>query len=311
MICDTTNLPEPARRRLLDETNHSIAILEDRCRLLDEVIALRQEREALLSSRRGNGPVENRSDDCDRYTPSPYSPPAYQVYHVSPCGARPMPMVLPPVSRYSPQYIPQSTYCSKHHIPLALQPQVVKSMPTSYQPTRPVLIGSRPALVENRDSVDNTPPITIPKLPQTNRKLPSNFRLTPHTVVLGKGKGPKEATGNMRLKELVRESLEEYTGSGRHGKMLVITRIIDQVQSENVYQGRPAPSFVRFQDDGWWEVTEKECRIKLSATFRDLLSDKYRSSSKSKVEYRRQQRQHKREVSDFVDAVRALQTLKA
>ncbi|KAG7338023.1 hypothetical protein IV203_022478 [Nitzschia inconspicua] len=283
-------------------------MLEDRCRLLDEVIALRQERDVLLSSRCGSGHAENH---CDRYrTPSyPSPPPSYHAYQVSPpSGVRLMPIVLmAPAGEYSPQYFPQPAYNNtKHLISLPPRPQVVKNVSTASRSMKPVLIGSTD---ESRDS--STPTSSVRPLPQQNRKLPSDFRLMPNTIVLGKGKGPKEATGNLRLKELVREQLEEYTLSGRHGKMLVISRIIEQIQLENMYQGRVSPAFVRYQDHSWWEVTEKECRIKLSATFRDLLSDKYRSSSKSKVEHRRQQRQHERDLSEFVDAIRALKTLKA
>ncbi|KAL3915471.1 MAG: hypothetical protein SGARI_008175 [Bacillariaceae sp.] len=151
----------------------------------------------------------------------------------------------------------------------------------------------------------------VRKLPLKNRRLPPQFRLSANTVVLGKGKGPKEASGNMRLKELVQEHLEEYVGSGRHGKMVVISNIIAKIQQENSAGNSFAPAFVRFQENCWWEVTEKECRIKLSATFRDLLSDKYRSSSKSKVEQRRRQRQQQKEISDSEDAVSVLLSLKA
>jgi hypothetical protein len=317
MIYETTNLPAPTRHRLLHESNRTIVMLEDHCRLLDKVIAMRQNQDALLSSSRPcrYESVEKGVEDSSvsQFTTSHYPPSSYHSYHASPIGVRPTSMVFPPIG-YSrpPEYISQSLF-SKHpsSIPLP-QPQAGEKTLTVVSPKMPVLIGSRPALNEERNDYSNSYCCSVSKLPQRNRKLPPNFRLSPNTVVLGKGKGPKEASGNMRLQELVRDSLDKYIGSGRHGKMLVISKIIEQIQSENTnHNVQATPAFVRFQNNFWWEVTEKECRVKLSATFRDLLSDKYRSSSKSKVEYRRQQRQHKKEVSEFVDAVRALKTLKA
>jgi hypothetical protein len=52
MIDGTTNLAEITRHRLLKKSNHTVVILENHSRLLDEVIALRQERDALLSASR-------------------------------------------------------------------------------------------------------------------------------------------------------------------------------------------------------------------------------------------------------------------
>jgi hypothetical protein len=146
--------------------------------------------------------------------------------------------------------------------------------------------------------------------PLKNRILPQNFRLSQNTVVLGKGKGPKEASGNLRLRELVKEHLEEYADSGRQGKMAVISKIIQNIQNENQRNGRGTPSFVRFHGGHWWEASEKECRTKVTASFRDLLADCYRSSSKSKVEHRRQQRQQKKSVTEFQIAVQALNRMK-
>jgi hypothetical protein len=304
MIYETTNLPEHIRHRILDNSNRSVVILEDHGRLSED---------ATGSSSFGrrcqfdNGSVESSHS---QFTSSLFPPPVFQSHHFSPSGIRPMPMLRAPVDRFSLQYPPLSAFVK--HPSLVPQPQPQEEKNAESPPKIPILTESRSTMNENRNEEKNSNCCYITKLPQQSRKLPPNFRLSPNTVVLGKGKGPKEASGNMRLQELVRESLDEYIDSGRHGKMLVISKVIGQIQSEsNACNGHATPVFVRFQNNFWWEVTEKECRVKLSATFRDLLSDKYRSSSKSKVEYRRQQRQHQRDVSDFVDAVRALKTLNA
>jgi hypothetical protein len=311
------SLPEPTRFRLFEETDHNIAILEDRYRLLDEVMALRQERDALLSCRARRGYVE---DDRNFMTSSryvQYPPTSYRAFQITSTGIRQCPVVVARVEPhpltirqhdgYTPTVATSDSY--PYQKPLQPQPQPTRSAPAVSPHTVPLHSPS----MESLEEIENhkTTPCMLGTMPLRNRKLPQQFRLSPNTVVLGKGKGAKEASGNIRLKELVHDHLEEYVNCGRHGKMVVISKIIRQVQLENNYKNVVVPAFVRFQDNCWWEVTERECRIKLSATFRDLLSDNYRSSSKSKVEHRRHQRQRRKEISDIEDAVIALSTLKA
>ncbi|KAL3918211.1 MAG: hypothetical protein SGILL_004346 [Bacillariaceae sp.] len=328
-----------------------IRMLEDRCRLMDEVIALRRERDALLSSRSTAAaaaaptarvsavPLKKRpasyftggmgySQQYVQVPPPP--PPAYRAYpaHLSAAQVKTYPVVFTSLdtSRYPatpvPSAVQQSRQESGHYRRVSgdLSTQEQRQTTTSPFLPMPTLTKSRsvspsvddlkrPSSSVSSSSIATSSSSTMRRMPLQNRKLSTSFRLTANTVVLGKGKGPKEASGNMRLKELVQENLEEYTSSGRHGKMMVISSIIANIQAENKMVG--GASFVRFQGNCWWEVTEKECRIKLSATFRDLLSDKYRSSSKSKVEQRRKQRLQKKEIADSEDAVKVLLMLKA
>jgi hypothetical protein len=124
------------------------------------------------------------------------------------------------------------------------------------------------------------------KLPENKRKLPKDFVPEGHTVVLGKGNIPKTNIGNLRLKQVVLDNLTEYADGERRKKIAVISRIINHVTSQNY----KTTGFVKFEDDDWWEMTERDARVKITALFRDCLHDQYRSSSSSKVKRRQELR---------------------
>jgi hypothetical protein len=333
--------PSSTRNTMMFESNLTefarIHMLEDRCRLLDEVIALRRERDALLNARSAtsSGPITQSASyfgdvGYSQYIPPPRPPTYRAAFNFNPAAAAAYPAVFASLDRHSTsattiqtrnegesrhvRKISSSGSSDEHQVasPILLKPTMERGSsvvsPTLESQQAPSAIAFK-TLQNNTNQSTSTS--IVCKLPTKNRRLPPHFRLSGNTVVLGKGKGPKEALGNMRLKELVQDHLDEYVCSGRHGKMVVISNIIAKIQEENCKEKISAPSFVRFQDNCWWEVTEKECRIKLSSTFRDLLSDKYRSSSKSKVEQRRRQRQQQKEIFDSEDAVNMLLSLKA
>jgi len=124
------------------------------------------------------------------------------------------------------------------------------------------------------------------KLPETKRKLTKDFIPEIATVVLGKGNIPKTNIGNLKLKGIVMDNLVEYANGERRKKIAVISRIINHVVSNNY----KTTGFVKFEDDCWWEMTERDARVKITALFRDCLHDQYRSSSSSKVKRRQQLR---------------------
>lgn len=124
------------------------------------------------------------------------------------------------------------------------------------------------------------------KLPETKRKLTKDFIPEVNTVVLGKGNIPKTNIGNLKLKGIVMDNLVEYANGERRKKIAVISRIINHVVSNNY----KTTGFVKFEDDCWWEMTERDARVKITALFRDSLHDQYRSSSSSKVKRRQELR---------------------
>jgi hypothetical protein len=130
-------------------------------------------------------------------------------------------------------------------------------------------------------------------LPTTKRKLPIDFVPSPDTVVLGKGNGPKINPGNLKLKGLIVDHLDGYIKGERREKIAVISSLVRHVKRANRVAG-----FVKYEDESWWEVTERDARVKVTALFRDCLHDKYRSSSNSKVRRRQLLRGKGNEVGD-------------
>lgn len=124
------------------------------------------------------------------------------------------------------------------------------------------------------------------KLPETKRKLSKDFVPEVDTVVLGKGNIPKTNLGNLKLKGIVMDNLVEYANGERRKKIAVISRIISHVTAANY----KTTGFVKFEDDCWYEMTERDARVKITALFRDCLHDQYRSSSSSKVKRRQELR---------------------
>ncbi len=111
-----------------------------------------------------------------------------------------------------------------------------------------------------------------------SRALPDDFCPTPYTVIIGKGKMIRENLGNKRLRILASNFLARYSESNeKRSKTMVVNELIDSIRSAG-------GSFVRKEKDGrWYQTTEQAIREKIGYVFRDLLCDKYRSSSKSKA----------------------------
>mmetsp|Transcript_26627 Transcript_26627/g.46936 ORF Transcript_26627/g.46936 Transcript_26627/m.46936 type:complete len:347 (+) Transcript_26627:85-1125(+) len=339
-----SGISDPRRLRLLEETSTKIAMLEDRCRLLDELMVLRQERDALLMSRCCHSEVATGIATGAYWTVSPHSQYYHSGYsseeyrwentsqpvvrgHIVHCHSTALNDAVPvPLThrqlRTSQQKQQMMTAEQKQRFFRVPRPSFDATQDTCTKtPTRDgSMLGNRPVVSPQGEDENSKRTESLHKKKITSHRskccaysqrkvLPENFRLSPSTVVLGKGRGPKEATGNLKLKELVSEHLEEYASSGRQGKMAVISAIIQKIKNRCTVNGMNAPAFVRFEGGRWTQVAEKDCRVKVTATFRDVLADKYRSSSKSKVENRRRKRQQRKEMSDFDTAVKALNTM--
>eukprot|EP00980_Cylindrotheca_fusiformis_P014057 scaffold3670_cov124-Cylindrotheca_fusiformis.AAC.33 len=108
--------------------------------------------------------------------------------------------------------------------------------------------------------------------------LPTDFEPQPNSVRIGRGKACSGATGNRRLQVLASSFVDDYRkASTTIEKSVVVTEIVDSVR-----EACPVGAFVRYQDSKWWEVGDFTARLKVGSILRDLLSDKYRSSSKSR-----------------------------
>ncbi|KAL3907939.1 MAG: hypothetical protein SGILL_008671, partial [Bacillariaceae sp.] len=114
--------------------------------------------------------------------------------------------------------------------------------------------------------------------------LPSNFRPSNHSVIVGKSKISKTAQGNARLKTLAQIHLDEYSKADtKAAKSKIVSKIVKLVQSKC-----PLGAFVKHSKEGlWYEVPQSVAREKVGYCFRDLLHGKYKSSSASKAAKRR------------------------
>jgi len=123
----------------------------------------------------------------------------------------------------------------------------------------------------------------------------SKITPTDSTVVIGKGSLPKKAPGNRKLREMVRDRVQEYAqANSKIAKSSIVTDIYFTIEESCRKEGSPTP-FVRYDRNGYSKISETLGREKITSTFRDCLSDRYRSSSKNKVARRRLENQKKAE----------------
>lgn len=119
--------------------------------------------------------------------------------------------------------------------------------------------------------------------------LPDWFRFSKTTVVIGKGHLPKTTPGNVLLRQMVRDRLNDYQETNRRGRAVLVSEVYQEFQRLNP-DGR---CFGNFDDSSsttspqWCEAKEHSARDKIAASFRDCLSHLYKSSTQSKVAKRR------------------------
>ncbi|KAG7342372.1 hypothetical protein IV203_007465 [Nitzschia inconspicua] len=123
------------------------------------------------------------------------------------------------------------------------------------------------------------------------RLLPESFQPSPHSVIIGKGRISKGAEGNIRLKALAATFLDKYdAASTKAEKSEIVSTIVNEVRSRC-----PTAAFIKQdeQDGRWYECPNGVAREKIGYCFRDLLHDKYKSSSASKAAMRRRVKQNR------------------
>ena len=115
--------------------------------------------------------------------------------------------------------------------------------------------------------------------------LPSNFEPLPYSVTIGRSKRMKESIGNRRLKVLALNVLTQYSTAP---KRVIKSRIVSDIVA-TVRDACPIGAFISWseQDKRWYEVPDCVAREKVGYTFRELIGDKYKSSSKSKIATRK------------------------
>lgn len=122
--------------------------------------------------------------------------------------------------------------------------------------------------------------------------LPLDYMPSNYTVIVGRGKKIRDTIGNRRLRVLVSYYLPQYRSAmnDRRKKTQLVNDLVNVIYESCKCEqnGRIAPSFVRLRENRWYCVSKALARQKVGYTFRDMLGEVYRSSSKSKVAKRRE-----------------------
>jgi hypothetical protein len=141
----------------------------------------------------------------------------------------------------------------------------------------------------NRDNSIQKPIECILNTPvySPSRRLAAEYQPSATTVVIGKGRIPKQAEGNRYLRSIVQAFLDKYSAaSNKTVKSNIVSSIFASIYN-NCSDGL---AFVKYDGEYYWPVTDAQARDKIAGTFRDCLSHKYKSASKNKVAKRRQTR---------------------
>lgn len=136
------------------------------------------------------------------------------------------------------------------------------------------------ALCGKKDSVDEPRKLSPSSLTEM---LPLDFKPSPHSVLIGRGKRHGNVPGNKKLRDMATKILPKYANArSKSEKTKLVSTLINQVICKC-----PVGSFIRSDAGRWWEVNDKLVREKVGYVLRDLLFDQYRSSSASKMAKRR------------------------
>jgi hypothetical protein len=115
----------------------------------------------------------------------------------------------------------------------------------------------------------------------TERRLPQSFVPGPYTVVIGRGREARQAPGNLRLCSVATTYIDQYSSAGttnKSRKSQIVASICRAIRSVC-----PEGAFVRVGPDGrWYEVPDSVSMEKVGYTLRELVGERYRSSSKAK-----------------------------
>ena len=139
--------------------------------------------------------------------------------------------------------------------------------------------------------------------------LPPNFRPSSTHVIVGRGKEAKTHPGNIKLKSVAITYLDQYSQS-KDDKETKCKIISDIIASVNEACPGGSGGFIKrcTQTGRWYQVDNSGAREKVGCLLRDMLSDKYRSSSKSKVA-RRQRSRQQNELKEYVKDIKEDDTI--
>jgi hypothetical protein len=120
--------------------------------------------------------------------------------------------------------------------------------------------------------------------PSQDKLLPLNYQPSKYSVVLGRSRAYQAAEGNDHMREIAKTTLHKYSkATSKLAKSQIVTKVVSMIHMKCPDGG----AFVRLVNGRWNEVCEHVAREKVGYLFRELLHEKYRSSTKSKMARRR------------------------
>lgn len=124
--------------------------------------------------------------------------------------------------------------------------------------------------------------------------LPVSFTPGPRTVIIGRRNDAKQTPGNQHLRKVASHFLNEYANaSTKPVKSKIVSSVVAAFEEQHREIGDDkssdhGPPFVRLGPDGrWYQVRDSVAREKVGYTMRELLGERYRSSSTAKKVARR------------------------
>jgi len=119
-----------------------------------------------------------------------------------------------------------------------------------------------------------------------------DFEPSKNSVIIGRTKKCYTSVGNLRLRDICLMRLPAYSKCKKKKDKSQVVSDIMQLVRESCPEGG---AFIKKDASGrWHEVRDVIARERVASIFRDFLHDQYRSSSKSKVEKRREKRVRQR-----------------
>ncbi|CAB9517896.1 Nitrilase family, member 2 [Seminavis robusta] len=131
--------------------------------------------------------------------------------------------------------------------------------------------------------------------------LPEDFKPGEHDVICGRGRNIWNSIGNIRFRHLVESRVEEYKKARtKLDKSTILSTIVAEVRTRS-----PIGGFIRKdpKTGRWSEVGDFLAREKVSQSFRDVLSDSYRSSNKTKRQRRIEEQARSAEINSEMQRI--------
>ncbi|CAB9525325.1 Nitrilase family, member 2 [Seminavis robusta] len=132
--------------------------------------------------------------------------------------------------------------------------------------------------------------------PNGTRRLSNTFQPGKYDVLCARGKKAHNSEGNKRFRTLVSIHAERYAAcSCKMEKSRIVSHIVDTVRRASPHGG-----FVKLVDGVYWEAGDRAAKEKVGQTFRDILHNKYSSSTKAKARARMEKKIQNHEFSNMI-----------